>query len=246
MVAHDDRQTVLARAHLDLEHAAVRVVGVHDDVRARLGDRHLHVGQHGRLEVERIGHPRQRLPHHADALGPRGHGQQDLGAAGHSPAPFVLAAAMASSRRRSTGSTGTRPGDVEDPLHAGLDGLADADDEALVSLDRAAACVEQRAQHRGVDERRGREVDDDAAAAVERLVEALAQRRRGVDVVLAFDDDDHDIPGGVVEHDGIGFHTGMQDTRNPGRLTPTIGYPQNNGRRNLDSYRAKARLLGHT
>jgi hypothetical protein len=46
--------------------------------------------------------------------------------------------------------------------------------------------------------------------------------------VLAFNDDDHDIPCGVVEHDGVGFHTGMQDTRNPGPLTPTAGYPQIN------------------
>ena len=41
-----------------------------------------------------------------------------------------------------------------------------------------------------------------------RLVQALAQRGRGVDVVLAFDDDDDDVPGGVVEHDRIGVHVG--------------------------------------
>ena len=135
------------------------------------------------------------------------------GRARHAPAPFVRAASIASSRWRSTGSTGTRPGDVEDPLHARLDRVADADDEALAGLERAAARVEQRAEDRGVDERCGREVDDDAAAAVERLLEPLAQRRGGVDVVLSFDDDDHDVPRGVVEHDGIGFHTGVQDTR---------------------------------
>ena len=41
---------------------------------------------------------------------------------------------------------------------------------------------------------------------LERLVEALAQRRRGVDVVLALDDDDDHVAGGVVEHDRVGFH----------------------------------------
>ena len=53
----------------------------------------------------------------------------------------------------------------------------------------------------------------------DRLVEALAQRRSGVDVVLALHDN-HDDVSRVVEHDGIGFHTGMQDTRIPGRVTP--------------------------
>ena len=79
VVAHDDRQRRLAGEHLDLEHALLAVVGVHDDVGARLGDRHLHVGQHGGVEVERVGHAGQRLAHDADALGPRGHGQEDLG-----------------------------------------------------------------------------------------------------------------------------------------------------------------------
>ena len=124
-------------------------------------------------------------------------------------------AAIASSRWRSTGSTGHEARDVEDPLDARLHGLADADDEALVCVERAAPRVEQRAEHGGVDERRGRQVHDDPAATVERLFKAFAQRRGGVDVVLSFDDDDHDIPRGVVEHDGVGFHTGMQDTRSP-------------------------------
>ena len=39
--------------------------------------------------------------------------------------------------------------------------------------------------------------------------------------MLSFDDDDHDVPRGVVEHDGVGFHTGLQDTRKPDRLTPS-------------------------
>ena len=43
----------------------------------------------------------------------------------------------------------------------GLDGVADADDEALVGLERAAARVEQRAEHGRVDERRAGEVDHD-------------------------------------------------------------------------------------
>ena len=85
--------------------------------------------------------------------------------------------------------------------------VADAHDVALAGVDRAAARVEQRAEHGGVDERRAREVDDDAAAAAEGLVEPFAQRRRGVDVVLPFDDDHDDVPGGVVEHDRIGVHT---------------------------------------
>ena len=89
--------------------------------------------------------------------------------------------------------------------------VADADHEALPGLDRAAAGVQQRAEHRGVHERRGREVDDDAAAAAQRLVEAVAQRRRGVDVVLALDDDDDDVAGGVVQDDRVGFHGATAD-----------------------------------
>jgi hypothetical protein len=108
-------------------------------------------------------------------------------------------------------------GDVEDPLHARLDRLADADDEALIGLERAAAGVQQRAEHRGVDERGAREVDDDASAAPDRLVQPLAQRRRGVDVVLALDDDDHHVPGAVVQHDRIGIHVVANDTRRLGR-----------------------------
>ncbi len=90
-------------------------------------------------------------------------------------------------------------------------------------LERAAAGVEQRAEHGGVDERGPREVDDDAAAAAQRLVEALAQRRRGVDVVLALDDDHDDVTGGVVEHDRIGVHTAVHDTPSAGHLTPPPG-----------------------
>jgi hypothetical protein len=72
---------------------------------------------------------------------------------------------------------GHEPGDVEDPLDARLDRLADADDVALAGLERAPARVEQRAEHRGVHERGGREVDDDRRRRGQRLVEALAQRR---------------------------------------------------------------------
>src|ERR671926_440861 len=49
----------------------------------------------------------------------------------------------------------------------------------------------ERAEHRGVDERRGCEVDYDAAAARQRLVQPLAQRGSRVDVVLALHDDHH-------------------------------------------------------
>jgi hypothetical protein len=86
-------------------------------------------------------------------------------------------------------------GDVEDALHAGLDGVADADDEALTGLEGAAPRVQQRAEHRGVDERGRGEVDDDAAAADQGLLEALAQRGSGVDVVFTFHDHDHHVPG---------------------------------------------------
>ena len=111
VVAHDDREAVLVGEHLDLEHAGVLVVGVDDDVGARLGDRHLHVGEDGGVEVERVGHAGERLADDADALRPGRHGQQDLRRrAGHSPEPLVVrAAAIASSRPWSTGRTGTRP-----------------------------------------------------------------------------------------------------------------------------------------
>ena len=100
VVAHDDRQAGLVGEHLDLEHARVLVVGVHHDVRARLGDGHLHVREHGGIEVQRVGHAGQRLANHADAFRAGRHRQQDLRCRnGHSPAPLVdRAAAIASSR----------------------------------------------------------------------------------------------------------------------------------------------------
>ena len=75
-----------------------------------------------------------------------------------------------------------------------------------------------------------RQVDDDAAAAAERLVETLAQRRRGVDVVLAFHDHDDDVAGGLVEHDGVGVHTAVHDSRSDAAVTPLAGYREANGR----------------
>ena len=85
---------------------------------------------------------------------------------------------------------GNEARDVEDALHSRLHRLTHAHDEALLGLECAAARVEQRAEHRRVDERGRRQVDDDASAAVQRLVQTLAQRGGRVDVVLAFDDDD--------------------------------------------------------
>ena len=135
VVAHADREPGLVGGHLDLEHAVGVLVGVHDDVRARLGDRHLHVGQHGGVEGERVGHPGERLPHDRDALGARGHRQADVGRARSSAGavPFgrrALDRGVAAADHRQDGH---EAGDVEDALHARLDGLADADDEALAA-----------------------------------------------------------------------------------------------------------------
>ena len=110
------------------------------------------------------------------------------------------------------GEDGNEPRDVEDPLDPRLDAVADADHVALAGLDRPAARVEQRPQDGGIHKGGGGEVDHDAAAASERLVEPLPQRRRGVDVVLAFDDDYDDVAGGLVKDDGVGVHTGVHDT----------------------------------
>src|SRR4051794_9511758 len=118
---------------------------------------------------------------------------------------------------------GDEAGDVQDPLHAGLDAVPDADDVALAGFYRPAARVQQRAQHGRVHERGAGEVDDDAAAAAERLLEPLAQRRRGVDVVLALHDDDHDVVGGLVEHDGVCVHTAVHDTHLGRLLTQATG-----------------------
>ena len=76
----------------------------------------------------------------------------------HSPAPFArrLDRLFAPAHDREHGDEAR---DVEDPLDPGLDGLADADDIALAGVQRAAARVEQRAEHRGVHERGAGEVD---------------------------------------------------------------------------------------
>ena len=75
------------------------VVGVDDDVRARLGDRHLHVGDDGGVEGERVGHPGERLPHDRHALGACGERQPDVGRR-CSSAGAVPASARSRSRRR--------------------------------------------------------------------------------------------------------------------------------------------------
>ncbi len=67
------------------------------------------------------------------------------------------------------------------------------------------------------------QVDHDAAAAAERLVEPLTQGRRGVDVVLALHDDDDDVAGALVEHDGVGVHTAVHDTHLLRNLAPHVG-----------------------
>ena len=64
---------------------------------------------------------------------------------------------------------------------------------------------------------RGGGIVVDLTAATERLVKALAERRRGVDVVLAFHDHDDDVAGGLVEHDGVGVHTAVHDSRSDRR-----------------------------
>ena len=80
------------------------------------------------------------------------------GAAGgaHARAPFVPRGLDRLVARAHDRQHRHEAGDVEDALHAGLDGLADADDEALRGLERPAARVQQRAEHGGVHERRGR------------------------------------------------------------------------------------------
>ena len=142
-------------------------------------------------------------------------------------APLVRAASIASSRPRITGSTGTRPVMSRIRCTPGSTVSPTQTTKPWRGLERAPARVQQRAEHRGVHEGRGREVDDDAAAAAQRLVEALAQGRRGVDVVLALDDDDDDVAGGVVEHDRVRFHRAGHDYPTARRSVPfgTDGRP---------------------
>jgi hypothetical protein len=96
--------------HLDLERPLLAFVGVDDDVGARLGDGHLHVGHDGGVERERVGHAGERLADHADALGARGHREPHLGEDrdGHPRTP-ARACSIACERSPMTGSTGTSP-----------------------------------------------------------------------------------------------------------------------------------------
>src|SRR4029079_12027859 len=98
---------------------------------------------------------------------------------------------------------GDEAGDVEDALHPRLHGVAHTDHEPLTGLQRAAPGVEQRSQHRRVHEGGPGQVDHDAAAAADRLVQALAQCGSCIDVVLSLHYDDDHVPSGVVEHDRI-------------------------------------------
>jgi hypothetical protein len=75
--------------------------------------------------------------------------------------------------------------DVEDPLHARLDVSPDADDEALWASSARRRASSSAPSTEESTNGRGREVDTMPPPALQRLVEALAQRWRGVDVVLS-------------------------------------------------------------
>ena len=111
--------------------------------------------------------------------------------------------------------------------HARLGLLAETDDVADAALERLAAGLEQRAEDGGVQERGGREVHDDAGRrdragppVPSASLEAVAQRRRGVDVVLAANDDDQHVPVAVVEGDGPSVHSAR--ARYPGTASPNV------------------------
>ncbi len=81
-VAHaEDEPRVLGR-HRHLERAALLAVGVDDDVRARLGDRDLHVGRARGLDAEVVGEPGECLPHERHVAGCGRHAESDLGRVG--------------------------------------------------------------------------------------------------------------------------------------------------------------------
>ena len=78
------------------------------------------------------------------------------------------------------------------------------------------------------------EVHDHAAAALQRLVEALAQRGCRVDVVLSLYDHDDHVVGRFVEDDRVRVHCGTQSTQS-GSTPVTSGRMADR----LDRYRAK-------
>ena len=107
------------------------------------------------VEVERVGHPGERLAHDADALRAGRHGQQDLRAPARSFAGRRWWRARLRSPRRDRCSDREHrdeAGDVEDPLDPRLDAVADADDVALTGLDAHAGA--RRAARRARRSRR--------------------------------------------------------------------------------------------
>ena len=135
VVADPDREARARRRAISTSrHALALVVGVDDDVRARLRDRHLHVGEHRRRRS------RARRPCPASACrttatpsGRAGIVRRTSGAGRHPPRAVPVRARRVDRRVAAVDhrQDGHEAGDVEDPLHAGLDRLADADDEAL-------------------------------------------------------------------------------------------------------------------
>ena len=113
--------------------------------------------------VERVGQPGERLPHDRDPLRPGGQHRRTSGGGAHRAAPFpsARAASIAASRPLTTGSTGTSPVMSRIRWTPGSTASPTQTTKPWLGLERAPAGVEQRAQHRRVDEGGARQVDHD-------------------------------------------------------------------------------------
>ena len=77
-VAHDDRERVGARVHVDLQRSLRTAVGMQHDVVARLGDGRVEIVGLDRVVRQALGHAGQRLAYEQDVLRPVEEAQADV------------------------------------------------------------------------------------------------------------------------------------------------------------------------
>ena len=83
LVAHGDREAAVAQRGGDLHRAVAVGVGVDDDVRARLGDGELDVGEHLVVDVEGVAEPAEGMADDGDVLCARWKGEDEIGRGHH-------------------------------------------------------------------------------------------------------------------------------------------------------------------
>ena len=174
LVGDRDFELVLVWNGADVKWTGFVLVGVQDDVVARLGDHGLQVGYPGAGEAERLAKSGDRLANHHHVLGGGGKGELEsaLCHAGDFPESFVTSE-KASSLSACTGSSARRPVTSSTRFTASAP-FAWNTAKPISASARTSARVEDRAEDGRVDERGGGEVDHRGGALIQQRHRAAA------------------------------------------------------------------------